>query len=71
MPISKYNAAFGGKRGAAAKAMAAMREQYGDKKGTQVFYATKNKRSRRRHEPKDRRQELVHQFQRQLKGHGK
>jgi hypothetical protein len=57
MPISKYNAAFGGKRGSAAKAMAAMQSHYGAEKGRQVFYATKNKRSKR-----DRRQHLVEQF---------
>lgn len=44
MPMSKYNKFFGGKKGAASKAMAAMKSQYGDKKGEQVFYATKNKR---------------------------
>lgn len=44
MPLSKYNAAFGGKAGSAAKAKAAMTKQYGAKKGEQVFYATKNKR---------------------------
>jgi hypothetical protein len=70
MPLSKYNAAFGGKKGSAAKAMAAMREQYGEEKGRQVFYATKNKRSRRGREPRDRRQALVHEFQQRMKGHG-
>ena len=44
MPLSKYNTAFGGKPGAAAKAHAAMVKEYGEKKGEQVFYATKNKR---------------------------
>lgn len=44
MPLSKYNAAFGGKEGSAEKAHAAMVQQYGAKKGEQVFYATKNKR---------------------------
>jgi hypothetical protein len=48
MPIGKYDSAFGGKRGSAGKALAAMRAEYGAKKGTQVFYATKNKRRRRR-----------------------
>lgn len=46
MPLSRYNKAFGGKRGAAAKAHAAMAEEYGAKKGEEVFYATKNKRMR-------------------------
>ena len=43
MPLSKYNKAFGGKKGSATKAHAAMVKQYGAKKGEQVFYATKNK----------------------------
>ena len=44
MPVSKYNSAFGGKPGAALKAMHSMQRQYGPKKGESVFYATKNKR---------------------------
>ena len=44
MPLSKYNAAFGGKAGSAAKAHAAMAKEYGAEKGERVFYATKNKR---------------------------
>jgi hypothetical protein len=44
MPISEYNPAFGGKKGSAAKAKAAMTEQYGKEKGEQVFYATAAKR---------------------------
>lgn len=44
MPLSEYNAMFGGKKGSAAKAHAAMVKEYGAKKGEQVFYATKNKR---------------------------
>lgn len=40
MPLSRYNKAFGGKPGAARKAKAAMREQYGDDKGDRVFYAS-------------------------------
>lgn len=43
MPLKVYNRYFGGKPGAAAKAHAAMIEQYGAEKGEQVFYATKNK----------------------------
>jgi len=43
MPLSKYDALFGGK-GGAEKAHAAMVQQYGAKKAEQVFYATKNKR---------------------------
>jgi hypothetical protein len=43
MPISKYNPAFGGKKGSATKARRAMLKQYGHKKGLQVFYATVNK----------------------------
>lgn len=44
MPMSKYNKQFGGKPGSAAKAKQAMVQEYGAKKGKQVFYATKNKR---------------------------
>ena len=44
MPLSKYNAQFGGKKGSAEKAHSAMQQEYGDKKGEQVFYATKNKK---------------------------
>lgn len=43
MPLSKYDRNFGGKRGSAAKAKAAMIEQYGEEKGESVFYAKKNK----------------------------
>jgi len=43
MPFSKYNKAFGGKKGSAEKAHAAMVKEYGEKKGNEVFYATKNK----------------------------
>ena len=50
MPLSKYNAQFGGKPGSAEKAHAAMAETYGPDKGEQVFYATKNKR--KSHAPK-------------------
>jgi hypothetical protein len=45
MPLSQYNAAFGGKKGSAAKAHASMVKQYGPVKGESVFYATKNKRT--------------------------
>jgi hypothetical protein len=45
MPLSKYDRYFGGKKGGATKAHAAMLEQYGSKKGEQVFYALKNKRA--------------------------
>ena len=48
MPLSKYNAAFGGKAGSAAKAHAAMVSEYGAKKGESVFYATKNKRMKQK-----------------------
>ena len=43
MPLSKYDALFGGK-GGAVKAHAAMMKEYGAKKGERVFYALKNKR---------------------------
>lgn len=44
MPLSNYNKFFGGKKGSAAKAKAAMAEEYGSEKGEKVFYAMKNKR---------------------------
>lgn len=44
MPMSRYNKAFGGKPGAAKKAMASMRESYGAEKGERVFYATVNRK---------------------------
>lgn len=47
MPLSKYNAQFGGKKGAAEKAHAAMVDEYGADKGEQVFYATKNKNKKK------------------------
>ena len=47
MPMSRYDAQFGGK-GGAAKAHASMVEQYGTAKGERVFYATMNKRKHRR-----------------------
>jgi len=37
MPVSKYYGGHG------AKVMAAMKKQYGEKKGERVFYATANK----------------------------
>jgi hypothetical protein len=43
MPISRYNRFFGGN---AAKALAAMKKQYGPAKGRRIFYATVNKRGR-------------------------
>lgn len=46
MPLSKYNAQFGGKPGSAAEAHAAMLKHYGKKKGESVFYALKNKRKK-------------------------
>jgi hypothetical protein len=44
MPLSKYDRYFG-KKGGARKAHANMVNEYGAKKGEQVFYATKNKRA--------------------------
>jgi len=42
VPISDYDRYFGGQPGAAQKAKTAMCKQYGEKRGTQVFYATVN-----------------------------
>ncbi len=47
MPISNYNSAFGGKPGSAQSALDSMKDQYGETKGTKVFYATKNKRKKK------------------------
>lgn len=44
MPLSNYNAAFGGGKGSAEKAHAAMMKEYGAKQGERVFYATVNKK---------------------------
>ncbi len=44
MPLSRYNKAFGGGKGSAAKAHSAMVSQYGAEKGERVFYATINKK---------------------------
>lgn len=46
MPLSRYNKVFGGKPGSAAKAKFAMADEYGSKKGEQIFYATVNKRKK-------------------------
>ena len=47
MPISKSDTQFGGKPGSALKAMQSMQRSYGPKKGTSVFYATKNRNKKR------------------------
>lgn len=44
MPLSRYNAAFGGQAGSAKKAHAAMVSQYGKDKADRVFYASVNKK---------------------------
>jgi hypothetical protein len=62
MPLSKYNRYFGGKKNAASKAHAAMVEQYGAKKGEQVFYATKNKHAG------GKRDEMMRRFQAKHRG---
>jgi hypothetical protein len=45
MPLSKYNAYFGGN---AAKALRAMIAKYGAQRGRQIFYATVQKHKKRR-----------------------
>ena len=67
MPLSKYNSAFGGKKGSASKAYRAMAKQYGSKKGEQVFYATKNKNLNKQSEQEDR----VRRFMKRRKRRGK
>lgn len=47
MPLKNYDRYYGGK-GGAAKALAAMKKQYGDEKGEQVFYAKINKQKKRK-----------------------
>lgn len=47
MPLSKYNSAFGGSKGSAEKAHAAMVKEYGAAKGESVFYATVNRKKAR------------------------
>jgi hypothetical protein len=48
MPLSRYDGLFGGKKGSAAEAHAAMVKQYGSEKGDAVFYGMVKKRKRRR-----------------------
>jgi hypothetical protein len=51
VPVSAYNKLYGGKRGSAAKAKAAMQDEYGPQKGERVFYghnANLRRRKRRR-----------------------
>lgn len=43
MPTERYDKVFGGKKGSARKALDAMKQEYGEKKGTSIFYAKKNK----------------------------
>lgn len=47
MPISQYNKFFGGGRGAAQKALDAMKKTYGPRDGERVFYARVAKLKRR------------------------
>jgi hypothetical protein len=65
MPLSKYNTAFGGKKGSASKAYRAMQKQYGAKKGERVFYATKNKNLNRRQD------DMVRRFMKRKKHRGR
>ena len=44
MPLAEYDRHFGGKKGAAEKAFRGMVDQYGEKKGRQVFYSLLSKR---------------------------
>ena len=46
MPLSKYDKAFGGGKGAARKAYTAMVEKHGEKEGERRFYATANTRGK-------------------------
>ena len=44
MPVSRYSRHFGGKKGAAEKALASMIAQHGEKEGRRIFHATVAKR---------------------------
>lgn len=46
MPLSQYDRYFGNTKGAARKALDAMRREYGAEKGERVFYATVAKRKK-------------------------
>ena len=47
MPLARYDKYFGGERGAADRALAAMQRTYGRKDGETVFHATIAKRKRK------------------------
>lgn len=47
MPLTRYDGLFGGKPGAAEKALRQMRSTYGTKDGEAIFYATIKKRQLR------------------------
>ena len=47
MPMSGYDKYFGGGKGSAAKAKAAMIAEYGSTKGIAVFYADGNKKKKK------------------------
>lgn len=44
MPLSRYSRYFGGQKDAPARVLANMKREYGDRKGTEIFYRTVNKR---------------------------
>ena len=46
MPLARYDRFYGGTKGAASKALTALKDQYGERKGTSVFYALKSKRAK-------------------------
>jgi len=48
MPVGDYDRFFGGKKGAAAKARAGMIDEYGLKRGMQVFHATVDRKRKQR-----------------------
>jgi hypothetical protein len=50
-PLDRYDKYFGGKPGAADKALASMRRTYGRKDGEHVFYSMIAKAKRRRPPP--------------------
>lgn len=47
MPLAAYDKFYGGKRGAASRALQEMVKHYGLAKGTQVFYSMLNDRKKK------------------------
>lgn len=61
MPLSRYF------RGKGEKVMAAMKKEYGDKKGEEVFYATANKKKPKRRVKKKAKRKVKRRKHREMK----